>query len=378
MNKDDIQLGDMLRYIREGHLSFQHCNHFFPEEVIENDLNICTFNHGQVPVGSFGIKSCSMSIASLINIKKYLPVQNLVELSKRYCKELNLPDEVYLYVVNLISRSQPKMSLYSNTKAMPNYEGRVMSLIVFILKLLFCLDDSTEFELSNLAGAIEEHLPNKGHRTFNFLKWLTHIEYRKLVLEENHFPTQYLNDNYQNVENFIGFLNWMNEKVVDEVKLPLDMQIIQNQIGILRDTAKYSPERFSYKYSLTPFRDYVRQLVHLQCAEEKGYFNDLLCLDFSSDSLEYLNHIKKYKEILLPDVKLEHKHGGKNDNIKIMHLFNREGERFRMMRLEKKEVKVTFAKDGTNKIVTHDLTSGKQFRPNPEQILINFKNQYSS
>ncbi|GJQ86862.1 hypothetical protein Trydic_g19530 [Trypoxylus dichotomus] len=379
INKSEIQLGDMLRYVREGHLSYHHCNHFFPEQVVENDLNVCTFNYGQVPMFSTSLRSSAMGIASLINVKKYLPMQNLVELSERYCKELNLPDEVHHYVINLISKSQPKLSIYGNAKTIPNYEGRVMSLIIFVLKLLFCLDDCTEFDLSNLADALEEHLPIKGQRRFNFMTWLKHIEYRKLVLHENHFPTQYLNDNYQNTESFVGFLNWVNEKVVGGEKLPLDMGMIKKQIDVLKDTANYSAEKFTFKYNLTPFRNYTRQLVHSQRMEQRGYFEDLLSLDFSLDTLEYLHHVKTYKEVLLPNVELEYKHGGKNDDIKFVHLFNKEGERFRIMRREKKEVKVTFAKtDLHKKIVKHDPVTGKRFRKDPQQILENFINQHGN
>ncbi|KAI4462275.1 tata box-binding protein-associated factor rna polymerase i subunit b [Holotrichia oblita] len=373
INKENIQLSDMLRYIREGHLSFHYCNHFFPEEVVEKDLNICTFNHGQIPLGSLGVRTCALQIATELNVKKYIPVPNLVELSKRYCNELNLPDEIHRYILNLLSRTQPKMSVYDNPKFIPNYEARVMSFIIIVLKLLFCLDEATEFELSNLASAIEEYFPNKECKPFNFIKWLKHIEYRKLILAETHFPTQHLNDDYKDPGKFIGFMNWVNERVVDDEKLPLDMELIKDQLDLIKNTVKFTPDKFNYNCSLTPYRDYVKQLLN---SESKGdnYFIDILSADFSSTSLEYLNQIESYKQALLPQAKLEVKHGGKNDNFKIMLLYNHESERFRKMRLEKREVKVTFARNDKNKKITnYDGPPIKKFKQDTEKFFENFE-----
>lgn len=91
INKEKIQLGDMLRYIREGRMSFEHYNHFFPVEVREKNLDVCTFNQGNQPFSSVGLRENSAMMANVLGVNKYMPVQNLVELLKRYCEELNLP-----------------------------------------------------------------------------------------------------------------------------------------------------------------------------------------------------------------------------------------------------------------------------------------------
>lgn len=266
------------------------------------------------------------------------------------------------------------MSVYANPKFIQNYEGRIMSIIIIVLKLLFCLDEATEFELSNLASAIQEYFPNKERKPFNFIKWLEYIEYRKLVLAETHFPTRYLKDDYRDPEKFIGFMNWVNERVVDDDKLPLDMELIKDQLGLIKNTVKYTPEKFNFSCTLTPYRDYVKQLLNSECNKRDNYFMDILATDFSSTSLEYLDQIGLYKDALLPNATLREKHGGKNDNFKIMNLYNHECARFRKLRSERREVKVTFARNDKNKKITsHDGPPIKKFKQDTEKIVENFE-----
>lgn len=374
INKEDIQLGDMLRYIREGHLSFEYYNHFLPEEILERKLNVCTFNRGNNSLVGAGLRVCTAKMATFLNVKKYMPVQNLVDLCKRYCDELNLPEDIYKFALKLLSRSQPKMYTSLRMKTVPNYEARAMSFIIFVLKLLFCLDDATELEISKLADVIDKSYHKNENKTFSFCKWLRHIEYRKLILDEFHFPTKYLNDDFTNPGKLIGFRTWFNERMVDEEKLALDMQLIKKQLELIKDSSNYVPEKFSYKYTLTPFRDYTKRLVNLELLNEQNYFTDLLSVNFSKTSVEFLNHMESYKESLLPGSKFTYKHGGKQDDIKLVCLYNRECERFRTMRVERKDVKVTFAtNDKRKKIKKHDRVPLEKFKACSELILKNFE-----
>lgn len=89
--KDKVQLGDMLRFIREGHLSYHIVNHFFPEDHVDNQLNIKTWNKGHTLLCHYAVRSTAADIAKLIEVTTYIPVQDLVQLCHRYCEELNLP-----------------------------------------------------------------------------------------------------------------------------------------------------------------------------------------------------------------------------------------------------------------------------------------------
>lgn len=292
-----------------------------------------------------------------------------------------ISDEIHDFVLKLISRSEPKMSVYHHPKSIPNYEARVMSFIIFVLKLFFSLDDATEFEFSKLAEAIDGNFNSGINKTFNIVEWLKHIEYRKLIIAEHHFPTKYLDDNYNSPDNFIKFMTWFKERIVDDDdKVPLDMRLISNQLETIKNSSDYVPERYNFPNSFTPFRDYVKHLiVTTTIMDDKYYFKDLLIKDFSSSSLNFLNNIESYKTYLLPNTELTYKHGGKNDDIKIINLYGRESERYKRIRAEKKEVKVTFAEtDALKKITSHDRKPFEKFKRDTETILQNFEQQNST
>lgn len=98
MIKDKIQLGDMLRFIREGHLSYNNVEHFFPEEVVAlQKFDVGSYNARSMPLTHSGLRSIAASLATYLEVTKLIHVQNLVELCERYCKELNLPGKIIMF-----------------------------------------------------------------------------------------------------------------------------------------------------------------------------------------------------------------------------------------------------------------------------------------
>lgn len=91
INKDKIQLADLLRFIREGSLSFYSVRHFFPEEYADRLASIKTWNNANTLLSHFRLRETAIDIAKHLRITKYIPQQNLAELCQRYCTELNLP-----------------------------------------------------------------------------------------------------------------------------------------------------------------------------------------------------------------------------------------------------------------------------------------------
>lgn len=121
---------------------------------------------------------------------------NFMGLVEQYCLDLQLPRKlqsifasvgvlqsnlhfsggVMLYTQRLLALSQPKMNFNLNHTFFPNYEGRAMAFVVFVLKLLFGLDGVTEYAMSGITERInrlEEHL-------FTFRKMMALTIYRCL------------------------------------------------------------------------------------------------------------------------------------------------------------------------------------------------------
>lgn len=96
--KDEIQLGDMLRFIREGHLSYNQYQHFFSEDLANKKLNISSYAQRKENVTHAGIRELAAKIITFLKIEKYIPVQNIVGMVQRYCQEMNLPGKHFCII----------------------------------------------------------------------------------------------------------------------------------------------------------------------------------------------------------------------------------------------------------------------------------------
>ncbi|XP_056631577.1 uncharacterized protein LOC130441796 isoform X2 [Diorhabda sublineata] len=92
INKDPMQLGDLLRYLREGHLSLNSYASLFPEDYSNKNLNIKD-NPVTHLYNSEIFRQTAGRLAKFLNVQKYICVPDLVALSRRYCQEMNLPAE---------------------------------------------------------------------------------------------------------------------------------------------------------------------------------------------------------------------------------------------------------------------------------------------
>lgn len=187
---DDILLSDMIRFIREGHLDFKAYSHLFPEEFTEKNINLNVKK--ATPFDSHFFRQQAAKLAHFLEVTRYIQGPNLVKLSARFCKELNLPSQMNEYVCKVIIKTKPTLRFHNSSSEIPSYEGRVISFIIFVLKLFFGLDNVTEFKFSYYAHLLNsKKLVKQNGRMFDIISWLKHIEYRRLFLSENHFPTHY-------------------------------------------------------------------------------------------------------------------------------------------------------------------------------------------
>lgn len=88
---NEQQLSDLLRWMREGHLSFQHVTHFFPDGVCikKNDRKQFGISVPS-PRYSTVVKGTGL-LAEMLGVK-YLPVPDVHKLLERQIQELGLPD----------------------------------------------------------------------------------------------------------------------------------------------------------------------------------------------------------------------------------------------------------------------------------------------
>lgn len=108
--KDKIQLADILRFIREGHLSYNSIDHFFPEALSNKQLNTKNYKARTMQMTSFGLREITAKIAVFLGISHLVPVQNLVDLCEQYCIELNLPGNVYFFYQWIFNKTTNKFA----------------------------------------------------------------------------------------------------------------------------------------------------------------------------------------------------------------------------------------------------------------------------
>ncbi|KAF2897605.1 hypothetical protein ILUMI_08574 [Ignelater luminosus] len=345
INKDKIQLADLLRFIREGNLSFHSVRHFFPEEYEGRIASIKSWNSANTLLCHFRLREIAADIAKHLKITKYIPRQNLAELCRRYCTELNLPDEVWGYTLNLMSKALPKMHVTEQSSIMPNYEGRTMCFIMFFLKLILGLDEVTEDRFSSYA----ENINNSNiveNKMFIWKDWIHYINYRKLVLMQHHFPTKYLYD-YKNVGNqniSIDFLNEQNSKHEIDQNLTREAEVLKQLLERLKDNQPLPRQALQFMPTFTPFRDYTKTLLASTIPQENNYLLDVLSLDFNDYSFNFLINPIFYLEQLSKDGKVGVKHRGANNNLKIVRIPNPKVDRESWRRVVKRSVHVKISK----------------------------------
>ncbi|XP_066249022.1 TATA box-binding protein-associated factor RNA polymerase I subunit B [Euwallacea similis] len=310
---DSIQLGDLLRFIREGHVSFACFRHFFPAEISDKSL-ILPQRHEKMFSHIRFRQSCA-SLIKFLGIGSYIPPPDLNALCTRYCIELNLPSSINHCAQRLISLTAPQMPIKKKAKALPNYEGRAMSFIIFILKLLFGFDGKTEKKFSEYA-----QLLNDGNKPmFDVLKWLQFIGYRRTVLQKCHLPTALRDGSEVDSDLFLSYLT--NQKVQFKGSNRTIQNEVKDYLQVFEKLLEDGVEGASpiFEPSPTPFRHHTQVLTE-QC-EKLSANKEILLKSFEENSLEFL---LKPLEYLNSVGCLQVKNSGANDDIithEFLHLY---------------------------------------------------------
>ncbi|XP_023308620.2 TATA box-binding protein-associated factor RNA polymerase I subunit B [Lucilia cuprina] len=189
---DEIQLCDLVRFINEGHISTANVLQYFPENIA---------NYGREMLKKINFYKCpdkysdkclrdhSSIICKNIGIRA-LKQPDIVKLVRRYIAELCLPIDIGDYIERLINLLPPQFE--SRTLGFyPGYEARAMAYIIFTLKLLFGLDGSNEYRISQTTQKLNMKIKDLNFKKnenqpqiFVWTEWVEYIEMRKIIVSQ--------------------------------------------------------------------------------------------------------------------------------------------------------------------------------------------------
>ncbi|EFN87076.1 hypothetical protein EAI_04977 [Harpegnathos saltator] len=215
IHNNAMQLGDMLRYGREGHLSYYKLDHLIPPEVTltRNDLN---FLSRVMDVTHKGMRRIIGNMATFLGVTKII-CPNFLSLISRYCIELELPKGILLYGERLVALSRPKMN-FDKKSCIPNYEGRAMAFIIIVMKILFAMDGITEYEISNFADKVNS------------------INDLKNYIEVHDFMEEKIRD-----EQKEDFIDYLHRKIPCQFKIDAKKKYYYNDTRTTNINVKASP-----------------------------------------------------------------------------------------------------------------------------------------
>ncbi|XP_049823643.1 TATA box-binding protein-associated factor RNA polymerase I subunit B isoform X2 [Aethina tumida] len=318
INKDDIQIGDLLRFINDGHISFNYYRNLFPDDFHHKNLNIRD-NSVKRTLTNFSFRKNVAQMINFLNLHKYITKPDLPKLCRRFCKELNLPDDLTNYVVNIVNKTSPKLNFAKNSTIFPNYEGRIMSVILVVLKLLFGFDDVTEYEFSRYSQLCDEYITFP--KMFNVVDWMKYLHYRSVIIDEYHFPTQY-NNNQTTVDSdlYLQFTSTKPPQFDEDMQLNKYMSQYKQLLLKLKDLQQNFNVGLEFEPSLTQSYNYCRFLSKSE--SNKPYQHEILNYESSNHSMDYLLKPNSFLKLINKGKHVDTVHHGANQNWKMKRIEN--------------------------------------------------------
>lgn len=326
---DDIQISDILRYIKESHLKYNNISSFLPANI-DCSQAISDFRKSAIFCEShYRIREKASSIAKVIHMHK-MKTPDLGKLCERFIKELCLPSALVHIIKNLIDFYPPEMKIrFKNAKTIPNFEGRAMAYIIFVLKLLFGLDGEREEKISNSAEKINSTLAevddNKTSGLFVWSEWVKYVEMRNIILSQCHYPTaMHLDPNASiHPDLYIDYLKKTNEDSAFREnfhKTEMDnIHIIFERLIQLHDNN--SGTSVSFPPSTTPFSSYMEQILRNELIKMKINVPDFMYVDHERRDIKSYVNSKDLKEVFKKfDLNLRTNKIGYNKNVTFVPL----------------------------------------------------------
>ncbi|XP_014060329.2 TATA box-binding protein-associated factor RNA polymerase I subunit B isoform X1 [Salmo salar] len=175
--REAITLADLLRFVNEGHIPYVNAYEDFPEEMKLYGRDSLIFRVESIPSYSHLHKE-AQTLAVFLELPLFPPITldcllHPSLLSLRYLTEANLPDELHDWVCRIMEKAGMESSVtfepMRSNSLLPHYDVQAAALIIIAMKLLFKLDDHTEWDLSN--DASDKNKENPDVNSFNLRRW---------------------------------------------------------------------------------------------------------------------------------------------------------------------------------------------------------------
>ncbi|KAF6210770.1 hypothetical protein GE061_013881 [Apolygus lucorum] len=196
LSGSDIHVGDLFRWIEEGYFSIVSGMKFIPPEITLTSDQVIMLSKAKQTQNAQKLFDRTKEMVDFLGVTNVgLPPWKIVSnLVKRYCRILNLPDNVFTGINALLKLKPTKLWLDSR---LSNFEGRAMALIILSLKILIGLDDVTE----------HNYVPRKGVEGIKWADWCRQYEARVAKKAIHHYPTlirQYPNSYLGRNQSFLS------------------------------------------------------------------------------------------------------------------------------------------------------------------------------
>lgn len=295
LDKSDIQLSHLFRFIREGRLSLYNCTKFVPKELsVKSIPNWVNFNHSRREYTTRSIRFWAMTMFKQLNLGVPI-VPDLNKIIDAYIKELCLPKDfkdLVLSLINLMPCDYLQMDDLSKKKisSTPDYETACMTYILIALKICFGLDCDYEIKLSDAVDKInseEDFLKSyklgiyseATDRLFSFREWSMFLQFRKMIVCKYYLP---MARQYKIAPDDSVYMEQLEERKKRKIKLSDDVTMdILNKIPL--EEPRVIPKK-EFPVTLTPMSTYTE--VILEYIHEPN-LKLLLCEDFTQYSLKY-------------------------------------------------------------------------------------------
>ncbi|XP_044024103.1 TATA box-binding protein-associated factor RNA polymerase I subunit B isoform X2 [Siniperca chuatsi] len=173
--REPLTLSDLLRLVNEGHVPYVNAYEELPDEMKLEGKDSLIFRVESVPSHRV-VHQEAQTLVQFLQLPAFPPIsqQSLLHpalLSMRYLTDANLPDELHLWVCRLMKRAGMADQTFNTFDAsshpvLPRYDIQAAALIIITMKLIFGLDDHTEWDLSNEASDRD-----RTGNMFNLRRW---------------------------------------------------------------------------------------------------------------------------------------------------------------------------------------------------------------
>lgn len=325
---DDLQLGDMIRYSKESHIKLNNISSFLPANVDTKHAVNHFRRSSRDYLQHFALRRKAFAVAQTIKLRT-VKMPDLSKLCARYVKELCLPPLVGEMVNKLLAFYPPQMKLKKTfPAAVPNFEGRAMAYIVFVLKLFFGLDDEREVKISRAAQAVNaklEQLELKHSPLFVWSEWVEYIDMRNVILSQCHYPTaMHIDPNAQvPVDLYVDFLKRANEDSMCSEKFRKremeNIGVVFEQVLKLHKNDERTNTSMHFPASLTPFYSYLSQINCMDAIKSQIYIPEFMqvCHD-ARDMLAFLKPINLRRAFNEAGHKLDVYQIGQSENVQFV------------------------------------------------------------